>query len=79
MQLQPMPLFLNESAERGLICGPSGAGVGRDSRGRWLPEATFVPAALREVLLEHDDNRRIKPADGRRARGNALLFWRRLL
>jgi zinc transporter len=30
---------------------------------RWLLEATFLPAALREVLLEHDDNRRIEPTD----------------
>jgi zinc transporter len=51
-----MPLFLNEtaSADRGLI----------DARARpWLLEATFLPAALREVLLEHDDNRRIEPTD----------------
>ena len=31
---------------------------------RWLLEAAFLPAALREVLQEHDDNRRIEEVDG---------------
>ncbi|HVF18168.1 MAG TPA: hypothetical protein VNA21_14705, partial [Steroidobacteraceae bacterium] len=31
---------------------------------RWLLEAQFLPQALREVLQEHDDNRRIEVIDG---------------
>lgn len=31
---------------------------------RWLLDAAFVPAALREVLQEHDENRRVESADG---------------
>jgi zinc transporter len=31
---------------------------------RWLLEAQFLPSALREVLQEHDENRRIEIADG---------------
>src|ERR1700754_430789 len=93
-QLQPMPLFLNETvgADRGLICGyqlqPQGParevsadGIVQalaqtdqvtwlhfnlsDARARrWLLDAAFVPAALREVLQEHDENRRVEVADG---------------
>jgi zinc transporter len=93
-QLQPMPLFLNESAgaDRGLICGyqlqadgPSrevnADGIVQalaqsdgvtwlhfnlsDARARrWLLDAAFVPAALREVLQEHEENRRVEWTDG---------------
>jgi zinc transporter len=93
-QLQPMPLFLNETAgaDRGLICGyqlqPRGParevtadGIVQalaqpdqvtwlhfnlsDARARrWLLDAAFVPAALREVLQEHDENRRVEVTDG---------------
>jgi zinc transporter len=31
---------------------------------RWLLDAAFVPAALREVLQEHDDDRRVESTDG---------------
>jgi zinc transporter len=31
---------------------------------RWLLDAQFLPQALREVLQEHDDNRRIELTDG---------------
>jgi zinc transporter len=31
---------------------------------RWLLDAAFVPTALREVLQEHDENRRIEATDG---------------
>jgi zinc transporter len=31
---------------------------------RWLLDAAFVPTALREVLQEHDENRRIEVTDG---------------
>lgn len=93
-QLQPMPLFLNETAgaDRGLICGYQlqASGPARevtadgivaalaqpdqvtwlhfnlsDARARrWLLDAAFVPTALREVLQEHDENRRVEATDG---------------
>jgi len=93
-QLQPMPLFLNETAgaDRGLICGYQLQSQGparevgadgivqaiaqtdkvtwlhfnlSDARARrWLLDAAFVPAALREVLQEHDENRRVESTDG---------------
>src|SRR5262245_39813388 len=93
-QLQPMPLFINETAgaDRGLICGyqlqsqGSAREVGADGivqaiaqtdkvtwlhfnlsdarARRWLLDAAFVPTALREVLQEHDENRRIEVTDG---------------
>src|SRR5262245_7376522 len=93
-QLQPMPLFLNETAgaDRGLICGyqlqPSGPAREVNADGivqalaqpdqvtwlhfnlsdqrarRWLLAAPFLPEALREVLQEHDENRRIEWVDG---------------
>jgi zinc transporter len=93
-QLQPMPLFLNETAgaDRGLICGYQLQSQGparevtadgivqaiaqtdtvtwlhfnlSDARARrWLLDAAFVPSALREVLQEHDENRRIEVTDG---------------
>jgi zinc transporter len=93
-QLQPMPLFLNETAgaDRGLICGYQLQSQGparevpadgivqalaqadqvtwlhfnlSDQRARrWLLGASFVPAALREVLQEHDENRRVEWTDG---------------
>ena len=31
---------------------------------RWLLDAAFVPAALREVLQEHDENRHVEATDG---------------
>jgi zinc transporter len=31
---------------------------------RWLLDAAFLPAALREVLQEHDENRRVEWTDG---------------
>jgi zinc transporter len=31
---------------------------------RWLLDAAFVPPALREVLQEHDENRRVEWTDG---------------
>lgn len=31
---------------------------------RWLLDAAFVPTALREVLQEHDENRRVESTDG---------------
>jgi zinc transporter len=93
-QLQPMPLFLNETvgADRGLICGYQLQAQGparevtadgivqalaqpdkvtwlhfnlSDQRARrWLLAAPFLPEALREVLQEHDENRRIEWIDG---------------
>ena len=93
-QLQPMPLFLNESvgADRGLICGyqlqeqgpareVTADGIVQalaqpdkvtwlhfnlsDARARrWLLDAAFLPAALREVLQEHDENRHVESTDG---------------
>lgn len=93
-QLQPMPLFINETAgaDRGLICGyqlqPHGParevtadGIVQalaqpdqitwlhfnlaDQRARrWLLDAAFVPPALREVLQEHEENRRVEWIDG---------------
>jgi zinc transporter len=93
-QLQPMPLFLNETAgaDRGLICGYQLQAEGparevtadgivqalaqsdqvtwlhfnlSDQRARrWLLDAPFVPDALRELLQEHDENRRVEWTDG---------------
>jgi len=74
-QLQPMPLFLNETAgaDRGLICGyqlqPDGPAREVNADGivqarRWLLDAAFLPTALREVLQEHDANRRVEWTDG---------------
>lgn len=93
-QLQPMPLFLNETAgaDRGLICGYQLQSQGparevtadgivqalaqpghvtwlhfnlSDARARrWLLDAAFLPTALREVLQEHDENRRVEAIDG---------------
>lgn len=93
-QLQPMPLFLNETvgADRGLICGyqlqeqgpareVTADGIVQalaqpdkvtwlhfnlsDARARrWLLDAAFLPAALREVLQDHDENRRVESTDG---------------
>lgn len=37
---------------------------------RWLLDATFIPSALRDVLQEHDENRRIENEDG----GLLLVF-----
>lgn len=92
-QLQPIPVFLNETAgaDRGLICGYQFSGAGKvreisadgivpalaredavtwlhfnliDARARrWLLEAEFLPAALREVWQEHDENRRVEAVD----------------
>jgi len=56
-QLQPMPLFLNETAGAHFNLS--------DARARrWLLDAAFLPAALREVLQEHDENRRVESTDG---------------
>jgi zinc transporter len=57
---------------------------------RWLFDAAFLPAALREVLQEHDENRRFEATNGglllvirdftRAAASRSLCrFWRRLL
>lgn len=65
-QLQPMPLFLNEpaGADRGLICGYQLQARGSARARRWLLDAAFLPASLRDVLQEHDDDRRVECTDG---------------
>jgi zinc transporter len=55
-QTQSIPLFLNVTRLHFNLS---------DQRARrWLLDAAFVPRALREVLQEHDENRRVEWTDG---------------